>query len=867
MSAVIQDASALELLSQDHRDLLDTVDDLRSMGVGRIVDLPQIIVVGDQSSGKSSVLEAISLVRFPVKGGLCTRFATELVLRKAQETSFKVSIIATDSSSTSKLDSGASVRRFNETSWADDDLSNVIEEAKKAMGIGNDDYDFSDNVLRIEISRPELPSLTLIDLPGFYHGETSEQSANGRKTVRKLARKYMERKNSIILAIVSGSYGLANQKVLNEARQYDPSRQSPSVTDPQRTLGILTKPDTITPGTDDEEKYLQLIQNKESANRLELGWHVLRNRAGNEIDFSDEDRDAKESEFFNQGVWKNIRPGDKGIKSLRSKLSRVLVDHIKKSLPSVREDIERNIEEKRRSLKDLGTPRSSPEQIRQYLGEISGKVLGISMEAIRGTGYNDTFFGDSGSQWCLVDGVFINARRLRAVVRNLNQTFATVMRVMGETRKIVWNEDTDPDDEDDPDYVGASEDETEDEAEEDNDSEHSVADENGEGSADPVQEVYRELAVALAPKLLTVLMEYKIAVPKPIAIWRLEEEIRSLSLEYLGSQFPGSPNDYLAVQLFKGQSQKWEDIAKQHLALMLAAAKSFTEAVVAHVVAADEKTKEAILFEIVDPFFRERKSILEAKLQELLYHYKMGIPQPLDDKFHTALSSMTKERVAGRLKSALSWRDKTDKITPKVAMDVYMDERNRTNEYTKAIDMMFAYYQISLDTFTDNVRILAAENCLISVLPSILTPDTVNKMTDERLMALAAESDEIREERDHLRGQLDILQQGLEKCRRYGGRQYTLNAIVSSGHQNTTSSSTPRNRRDSADVQVQNQDAPYQPQQPEAPDTPPASSSDELTTDPKEKSPSSSVASSAKVRRIATPKSVRSRRAAHWDAE
>lgn len=48
----------------------------------------------------------------------------------------------------------------------------------------------------------------------------------------------------------------------------------------------------------------------------------------------------------------------------------------------------------------------------------------------------------------------------------------------------------------------------------------------------------------------------------------------------------------------------------------------------------------------------------------------------------------------------------------------------------------------------------------------------VNKMDDERLMALAAESDEIREEREHLRGQLESLQQGLEKCRRYGGRPY-----------------------------------------------------------------------------------------------
>lgn len=395
MATVIQDASALELLIQEQRDLLDTVDDLRSMGVGRIVDLPEIIVVGDQSSGKSSVLEAISSVRFPVKGGVCTRFATELVLRKAQVTKFEVRIVAGDTSENFSAwfieSHHDSVKRFNETSWDNANLSNVIEEAKKVMGIGNNNHDYSEYILRIEISNPEVPSLTLIDLPGFYHGATSEQSANGQKMVDKLANRYMERKNSIILAIVTGHNGFANQKVLTEARKHDPGHH-PSLRDPERTLGILTKPDRIAPGSDDEEKYLQLIQNKESANKLNLGWHVLRNRAENETGLSDEDRDAAEAEFLSNGVWKNVRPVDKGIKSLRSKLSKVLVDHIKKSLPSVREDIEKSIEEKRQSLKELGTPRSSPEQVRQYLGEISGRVLRLSTDAIRGTGYSDPFF-------------------------------------------------------------------------------------------------------------------------------------------------------------------------------------------------------------------------------------------------------------------------------------------------------------------------------------------------------------------------------------------------------------------------------------------------------------------------------------------
>lgn len=69
------------------------------------------------------------------------------------------------------------------------------------------------------------------------------------------------------------------------------------------------------------------------------------------------------------------------------------------------------------------------------------------------------------------------------------------------------------------------------------------------------------------------------------------------------------------------------------------------------------------------------------------------------------------------------------------------------------------------------MRILAAENCLISVIPNILTPDMVNRMDDDRLVSLAAESDDIQEEREYLREQLEVLKKGLQKCRRYGGRQ------------------------------------------------------------------------------------------------
>lgn len=65
---------------QELRLFSDVMERLSTFGVGKIVDFPQIIVVGEQSAGKSAVLSALSTVGFPSHDGGCTRFATELVL-------------------------------------------------------------------------------------------------------------------------------------------------------------------------------------------------------------------------------------------------------------------------------------------------------------------------------------------------------------------------------------------------------------------------------------------------------------------------------------------------------------------------------------------------------------------------------------------------------------------------------------------------------------------------------------------------------------------------------------------------------------------------------------------------------------------
>jgi hypothetical protein len=144
----------ISLQSQEHRDLLDIIDKLRSQGIDRSVDLPQIIVCGDQSSGKSSVLEAISGMSFPTKDSLCTRFATELILRRSSASAIDVAIIPAADRSDSEKEAlhafAASVPAGNP------DIADVVEKAKEAMGLSapGSGQGFSKDVLRVEFSGP-----------------------------------------------------------------------------------------------------------------------------------------------------------------------------------------------------------------------------------------------------------------------------------------------------------------------------------------------------------------------------------------------------------------------------------------------------------------------------------------------------------------------------------------------------------------------------------------------------------------------------------------------------------------------------------------------------------------------------------------
>lgn len=404
----------------DHRDLLDIIDSLRSQGVSHYVDLPEIIVCGDQSAGKSSVLEAISAMPFPTKDGLCTRFATELVLRRHSEVNTKVSITPGESRFGEDKDRLESWQP--KASIEKEGLGAVTDEAKHAMADPTCTEEFYEDILRIELTGPRQPHLTMVDLPGLFRRGNKEQSDTDVGIVRGMVERYMARPRSIILTVVSAKYEYVLQEVTLMAKRADPEGL--------RTMGLITKPDTLDVGSDSESYFVRLARNQEE--ELRLGWHVLKNRKFEERHVSSSQRDAIEGEFFTQGLWASIDPSHCGVAALRVRLSAVLRDQILAQLPSLVQDVDEGIHDCDDKLDRLGPVRATSQQQLSYLLRVSEEYTRLVTQAVEGT-YTDRFFGNR------KDPVKFS-KRLRAMVQYRLLGFAEEMRLSGQTRHIVDSE-------------------------------------------------------------------------------------------------------------------------------------------------------------------------------------------------------------------------------------------------------------------------------------------------------------------------------------------------------------------------------------------------------------------------------------------
>ena len=110
--------------------ILNKIDQLFACGVGEYIALPQLVVVGDQSSGKSSVLEGLTKLPFPRDSGLCTRFATQITFRRGAEAKISVSIIPAKNASSERRAKMQEFREEGLTNLDADRFSSIMQKVR-----------------------------------------------------------------------------------------------------------------------------------------------------------------------------------------------------------------------------------------------------------------------------------------------------------------------------------------------------------------------------------------------------------------------------------------------------------------------------------------------------------------------------------------------------------------------------------------------------------------------------------------------------------------------------------------------------------------------------------------------------------------
>ncbi|GAB7326472.1 hypothetical protein MBLNU13_g10472t1 [Cladosporium sp. NU13] len=368
-----------QLTSYEQRDLLDAVDKLRRANIsGKDFSIPQIVVCGDQSTGKSSVLEAISQLRFPVAGGeTTTRLATEVVLRNNSSpstTPVTLTIIA-DKSRTPDQKAHLEGFRFNVDVDAPEAFTRAINAAVEFLRLYEPLSKFWYDRLHVEISGPKQPNLTLVDLPGLIQIE-AKANPGDKQRIKDLVKRYISEPKAIILAVVSANTDVANQEVVQLVKDHHAA---------DRTMGILTKTDCFASGSEEETVAIRLACNSDESLSLGLGWHALRNmphQSSQSVSY--EHRDEVERSFFAKLPWSQLDPENAGIVALREKLSLRLFGLITHDLDHFVTLMESKLEECRHRKTRLGTARDSPDSQGYYLQRIQRELQSLIQDALDG---------------------------------------------------------------------------------------------------------------------------------------------------------------------------------------------------------------------------------------------------------------------------------------------------------------------------------------------------------------------------------------------------------------------------------------------------------------------------------------------------
>lgn len=292
----------------------DTLGEIQQLGVSHKVKLPELVLVGDQSAGKSTLMSGLANLELPRSEGTCTRCPLHIRVSRRSEWSCRVSLrrqysycppedrAITDDDVTDedpffpwkKLPTTnvlefKSMKEQNQIEdvlrWAqvailnDDQSPDLFIPGSGAIATStpidvaaqNTAAKFSPNIVALEIMGPDLPDLSFYDMPGIFQNPADARDDYLVSVVRNLSAEYINHPSAIILCGVAMNNDAENSFTMNLVRRLDAAK---------RTIGVLTKADLLAPAGHDQ--WLKIMQGE--GHSTGLGYFITSRPPGMDLE-------------------------------------------------------------------------------------------------------------------------------------------------------------------------------------------------------------------------------------------------------------------------------------------------------------------------------------------------------------------------------------------------------------------------------------------------------------------------------------------------------------------------------------------------------------------------------------------------------
>ncbi|KAE9547206.1 hypothetical protein FO519_009582 [Halicephalobus sp. NKZ332] len=295
------------------------------------ISLPHIVVVGTESTGKTSLINRIVNKDFLPSGtGIVTRMPIKIGLIRTPLDDPRRRESKVEHDDWAEIDQDPKIYTdFNEVS---NRLRNIMNQ-QAGTGVTN-------KPIVIRIYSESALNLSMIDLPGLVTNKIAGQPEDIPKQIEDMVTEYIRDPNTIILCVLPANVPESNWKAYQVVHDIDPFGE--------RTIAALTKIDEIGEGDSADEKLLGKNIN------FKLGIVGICNRSQRQLDEGQTiDETARlEQDYFRKKYPKFVSTC--GIKYLIKRMNELLVNKIKADWPRVMTTLQKNLKEIESQLLDLG---------------------------------------------------------------------------------------------------------------------------------------------------------------------------------------------------------------------------------------------------------------------------------------------------------------------------------------------------------------------------------------------------------------------------------------------------------------------------------------------------------------------------------